>query len=487
MNNLKKKNLNFKSIVVFAVVLSFMSAGCSDRRYTSEKLFWKAQKKSAKILSKGKDKIEDSDYQKIIDIYRQVVDKCPLEPLGAEAQFIISNVYIGLKDLKAAKSELMTIRNNFASNPTIASRAHMMLAGIYEFEGEKLDALNEYEIVMQQYPLTPVGLSMPVYFVNYYNKNNQQAKSDDAYKKGIKHYRKLISDFAETDVAVVVMDKLAEFYLLKKDFPEAIAVWDDITKNYAERPQALKAYLLKAKLYAQELNDLAKAREVYWQIIKTYPKHPMVSEVKVQIGLLLIKDKKIEEAKALYQGLLKDYKDDQQISVKAYMGLSYCYREEADSSSVIKMYEEIKRRFPKTRAALSVPFLVAQYYEELKFPSKAESAYRSAIEEYSIAIDDKEADEVYRSEAANFLAICYIKNKDIKSALETLKILVKRYPQNPIYLLDMAMLYRNLNDKDSAVKVYEKVIKDFSENKKIVQIAETQIKVLTQAEPIKEN
>ena len=461
----------------YLLLATFLS-GCSDNRYLSEKLFWQAEREAASIYRKGAKNLTDADYETIIKLYKKVVDNAPLEPMAAKAQFAIAGVYTSQGKYKEAQKEFLEIINNFSSKPVVASEAQLAIGKLYEAQGKWRMALEEYDKIIDLYPLTPLGLNMPAYIVSYYENKNDNEGAGKAYERGVRHYNKIMGEFTETDVVPTIQDYLASFYSLHGDFKEAVKVWSQIIDNSPGSQYAEKAFLSKAETYAQSLKDIPSAIATFEEFIKNHPRYKNLKEIKMRIAALYFENSQIEQAKEKYSELLKDYPGDKDAAVKAYVGLSYCYRKEANTDKVIEMYNKIKASYPESQAALSVPFLIAQYYDELKYASQAGDAYKNAIVEYQKILEDDKRKEDAKQEAANFLALCYIKTKEMDKALQLLRMLSDKHQDNPTYLFDMATLYINLNAPDKAIKVYEEVIKKFKDNKMVVRIAQTQLNSL---------
>ncbi|RKY33639.1 MAG: hypothetical protein DRP68_01685 [Candidatus Omnitrophota bacterium] len=460
------------TLIIFLIIIFY---GCTDSRYLSEKLFWQAEREASKILKKGRKNLDETDYRKLIAIYRKVSDNCPLQELGAKSQFIITQFYILQGKYKEAQRELTQIINNFSSKPEIASRAQFAIGRLYESQGKWEKALKEYEKIMDLYPLTPVGLNMPLYFLRYYRNINDAQEEDKSYRQGIRYYYKLINEFAETQVIPVVKDYLAFLHLAKGEWQKAIKVWDEIIDEYPESAQAIKAFLLKAETYLNKTKDLSRAINVYREFLNRYPKHKLSGEVKIKLAKSYYSNSQIEDAKKTYLEIIKDYSQNPTLTLQAYIGLSYCYREEADTQKVMEIYNKIKNNYPETKQALSIPFLVAQYYQQIKYASKAERAFKDAIKEYKRVLQDDKKKPWMKREAENFLALCYIKTKKWDKALFLLRSLADRYPKNPIYLLDLASVYRNLNAVDKAIDVYQELINRYPNNEFIVNLSRSQI------------
>ncbi|UCC95898.1 MAG: tetratricopeptide repeat protein [Candidatus Omnitrophota bacterium] len=470
--------LKISLLVTCFLLLATFLVGCTDTRYLSEKLFWHTQRETAKVLKKGTKNLDASDYNKIISLYQRVIDACPLEDLSAESHFIIAHLYASQGKYKEAQQELVNVIHNFSSQPKIAARAQLKIGKLYELQAKPQQAILEYEKVMDLYPLTPLGLNMPKYIVKYYRNINDVQAEERAYQRAIRHYKKLIGDFSQTPMSAVLRDYLASLYVMQADYQEAITVWDKIISDYPQSLQAAKALLAKAQVYTQKLKDIPKAIEIYEEFAEKYSSHKKIHEIEMQLGRLYLEDGQIEQAREIFDALLKDRSQEEDVMIKAHLGIATTYAKQADTKKVTEIYEYVKKVYPESKAALGIPYLTAQYYEQIGYDSKADEAYRAAIAEYEMMLQSDEKKEITKKEAANFLTLCYLKKNEMDKALQLLRMLADRHPQDPMYLLDLASLYRNLNALEKAIGVYNELIARYAHNKLIVSLAQAEIQTL---------
>jgi len=477
MRNFIQSIVKRKQLLPFVVAMVAF-AGCSDSRYTSERLFHQAEKGAARIFAKGRGNITESDHKKIIALYRKVADQAPLEPMAARAQFAIAGVYNSQGRYRESQTVLKEIIHNFSSVPNTAAQAQLAIGKLYEAQGKWEEAIEEYETLMDLYPLTNLGLSMPMYVMQHYQNVHDSDGEDRVYEKGVRHYEEQIKEFTETEVVPALRDYLANFHVAKGNYLEAIEVWNKLIKHTPATPQAARAYLAKGEVYIQKMRNASRAIEVYEEFVQRYPKYSQINDVTVRLGLLYVENKELDKAKNLFNQLIEKDPDAEDVAVKAYLGLSQAYRSEANTQKVIEVLKTISEKYPTSKAALSIPFLIAQHYEQMKFSSQASEAYKEAIGEYKEVLENDNMDEEAKREAANFLALCYIKKNDMEKALELLRMLAEKYPDNPMYLLDTATLYLNLNASGKAMRVYQEILEKFPRNKLIVRLVQERINKL---------
>lgn len=466
-----------KRLLFFLLAISVVS-GCTDSCYLAEKLFYQAEQKVKKIVS-GRVQLQEDDYERIIAAYRVVSDRCPLEEKTAQAQFIISKIYISQGKYEEAKRELKTIIHNFSSKPVIASQAQFAIGQLYESQGNWESAEQEYEKLSDLYPLTPLGLNMPIYTLLHYRAVNKADEEEKTYVRGIRHYNKLLEDFLGTKAVPLIQDYLATLHYQRGKLNKAIEVWEEIIKKYPRNPFAVKAFLAVGETYANRIKDIPKAINVYEKFIKNYPQDGNAAKANLKLAELYLENSQIKKAKKIYAKILKDYSDKEELLIGAHLGLAQCYKKEANVEKVIGEYNLIREYYPKSKVALAAPFSIARYYLEIKANSKAEKAFKEAINEYKKILEDDQRSVEDKKEAAGFLALCYLNTREWDEALALLRVLADKYPQEPMYLLDIAAIYRNLNSLDKAINVYKEIIRKYSHNQFLTRLAKAQIGVLT--------
>jgi len=477
--------LSTRYSLLFVFVFAFLLAGCTiDPRYAAEKLFWEAEQKVGALL-KGKpvklEDLEEGRLEEIVAAYRKVADAYPLEPLAAKARFAIANIYISQKRLDEARRELKSVINNFSSQAPIATRAHFVLGKVLEFQGKQKEAMLEFEKITDLYPLSALGLEMPVHIINYYKRINDKEAEERAYRRTIRHYEQMIYDYSGTSVAGVVQDYLARTYVEGDDLQGALKSWDEIISRYPETPQAVRASFAKAEIYVVKMKDIPKAIEIYKETIEEHPEADFIKDVKMRLGDLYLASAQIEEAQRIYSSLIKDYPDDERIGIRSRFALVESFKRQGLQEEVAKGYEEIAQLYPDNPNVLTIPYLMYRYYSKVEDVNQAKKTLDKAIPEYEKELKRRtKKEEIILT--AHLLFQCYLEKKEFSKCLGLLETLVDRYPDNPGFLLSIASLYRNqLNNPEKAIEVYEGVIEKYSSNEPLVTLVNKQIQTLRES------
>gem|GEM_PF-2972382 len=472
---------NSRRLIFLGLVWVICCSGCNDSRYLSEKLLFQTERQVAELIKKRAGTLQDGDYDAIIASYKKVAEQFPLELVTAQIHFIIAQVYQARKNPDAAIQELKTVIQNFSSQSQLAATAQLSIGKIYEAQGKYQQALQEYEKIKDLYPLTQLGLEVPLFLTQYYDKAKNTEKEERAYKGAVRHYKKLIDDYSGTSQESVFQEYLVRTYLQGNEVNKAMGVLDDVTEKYKDTPVALRALVGKAEIYVNKLKDIPKAIAIYEDFINKYPKSTFVKELKLRIADLYFSDNQVKESQVLFTTLLKEYPDDKSVGIRGHFGLAACYMRQGMSDYALHEYDVIKDSYPNNAAALAVPFLRYRYYTYLKDTVNADVALVKAIGEYENTFQTSANQE--KLMAARFLLVCYAAKKEWDKSLKLLRTLSREFPNDPGFLLSIATLYSKVMDQpDAAMKVYDEIAEKFPANKKLLEVVDNQVSLLKNAQ-----
>lgn len=474
----KRYQLSAISYQLIFVLFVILIAGCGTQ-YSAEKLYWQAEQTTKAIIqNRPLDKLATEDYQKIIAVYRRVVERYPLEPLAAQSQFIIAQLYVSQGQYSQAQKELLAITRNFAASSEIASRAQFIIGNLYQRQGNWEMAVSEYKKLIDLYPLSNLGLKTPIYIAQYYQRTQENSEIEKAYKAAERNYRKLINTYSDTSFAPVVMDYLAVAYSIQGRWDEAMEIWQAIAGEYSNSSLAAKSLLACGEIYTKQIKDMNKAIEVYDDFADKYPRSQVIKQVKFRTGRLYLNKGDTEKAKQIFLGIVEDYPKEAQLCANARFALAACYEKEKDGRAAIEEYQRLREDYPDTKLALAVPFFIARYYlinQTDTDKDKAQDAFTRAIVEYEKIIE-QERDVSLIIEAGRLLGLCYIQQQNWDKAISSFYNMVTRYPDNPqaqMFLFDIAGIYQQkLNKPQKATQIYKGLVEEYSTGELLHNFAE---------------
>lgn len=465
---------NTRVLLYFFTLL--IVSGCGDNRYLSEKMLYQTEKKVSVLVKQRSGKLEDKDYETVIQWYRKVAETFPFELTSAQIRLTISNIYASQQKYDPALSELKAIIQNFSSQPSIAANAQLAIARLFERQGKYQQALAEYEKIKDLYPMTKLGLEMPLFLTQYYDKKNDQDKESRAYRSAVRHYKRFIDDYANTSQESFFQDYLVRTYVQGNEIDKAVEVLDDISEKNPQTPAAVKAVSAKAEIYALKLKDIPRAISVYEEYVKQNPQSEYAKEMRYRVGDLYFVNNQITEAYQAFSSLLKEYPQDKGIAVRSLFGLAACYMKQGLSDKVLRVYEEVMKKYPDDPAALSIPYLTYRYHLQLKDTANADVSLLKAVAEYENKFRETKRGTQDHLMASRFLFICYAAKKDWDRSLKLLRTLSRDYPQDPGFLMTMASIQvKVLKNNPEAVKIYKEVIEKYPTQKKLISRIQKEI------------
>lgn len=452
------RRLILADFVACGLLLALL-AGCSSKGYLAEKLYWKAEE-LARTLPKDPKLITAQDYQKLIKAYQRVVVSCPLEPLAAQSEFIIAQIYVLRNQYSQAEKELIKITRNFSKNQEIASRAQFMLGNFYEHKGNWDKAISEYEKVTDLFPLSSIGLKIPIYIAEH-QPGKDEIQTNMAYQKASKHYKKIISEYSGTSVATVVNDYLALTYVSQGKWNEAIDIWQAIANEYPQTQLAATSLFSIGDVYVRQIKDLEKAIQVYEDFVQKNPTSKIIKQTKFQIGRLYFMKGDFTKAADVFAKMIKDYPKEIELCTNAQLAIAACYERQGNWDKTMQTYRKLTHDYPHTRAALSVPLFIAQHHLRKNQLQDAERAFQEAISGYEKLIREN-TKTALAAEAQDLISLVYVTQQKWSKAVDSLMTLIDTYPKNPkasASLFTIAAIYqRQLQEPKKAFEIYEKFI-----------------------------
>lgn len=269
--------------IIFTVTVitltALMLAGCVDDQYSIEKQYWRIQKQ-AEMIFNNPDVSPDNELERVVGLFNKFCQKYPNNNLSIDAEFSIARLYIAKREYEKARAQIETVMNKYSKSEVICAEALFLAGKSYQIEDRWDSALQQYRKIMQEYPVTPRGLDIPIYLAQYYRFKYQPEKMIAAYEEAISHYRSLTDKYPGSPFDYNVRNLVSQCYVALKDWQGAIRSFNDIIERYNGKAKLDVILMDMALIYGKELKDEAKAKETLDRLIREYPKSRFIKTAK---------------------------------------------------------------------------------------------------------------------------------------------------------------------------------------------------------------
>ncbi len=270
----------------------------------------------------------------------------PESPLLVEADLAIAKTYAEEQNWsKAVEAFNLWIETN-PQSPNLAE-AHYQRALCYSGQGENQTALKSFLAMERDFPKNALTHLARLWVADHYFNQRDFLLAEAAYRKLFE---------SDLDVSPALKDQAlmmagrAAFAL--QEFDRAASHFKEVVQSGAEafKPQALFAYgdvLLRRPQTnpAAPLEHYAAAREVFEQIPRNYPKHPIAAAALGQIGNCYLQQAALdgtlyEKAILAYSETIRSEMADVSVRSQAEIGIAKAYEKQSSKTNVPEKSKE---------------------------------------------------------------------------------------------------------------------------------------------------
>ena len=273
-------------ILVFCFTVSLV--GCVNDQFAIEKKFWSLQKQASKIFT-NPDAVPPRELETAVNKFDVFAKKYPQNYLAIEAEFNIARLYLAKKEFSSARDKLNAIIKKHIKSTVVCSEAEFLIGYSHELANDWSLALQQYKKLIQDYAVTPKGLSLPIYIAQQYQTKYQPDKMLEAYQEAITHYRALAEKYPSSPLAFNTDSLIAQCYIAIKDWQNAVNSLKTIIEKYKGKAALDGVLMNMAVIYDKQLNDKVKAREALEQLKKEYPQSRLVKAATALLSKLGVK------------------------------------------------------------------------------------------------------------------------------------------------------------------------------------------------------
>lgn len=453
------KKLHFFMFIKLLLIYFIFLSGCAiDPHYTAEKLFWYAEQNAKKITFEKKGILNETDWNNIISYYRKVIKFSPLDKLSLKSKAVIIKIYLAQNKYDEIHVELKEIIENFSVDPGISTKAFFTSGKIYELEKKFDDAFLEYEKIKDLYPLSNIGLNIPLYLLKFCKEHKDKIQYNWTYDETKRHYLQLVNEYSKTSYEIPLKNYLLQLYFQEEKWEEVIDFWSETSKREnVETPLIMQASLAQADVYSQKLDQKDKAVEILKELYSKYPDHEFIKHIKFRLAYLYKTMNDLSKSKELFENIIKENSDSEDFIIQCKLQLISIMKKDKDNEKVISAYDELTKQYPNNLQILPIPFSKYLFYKNNSNEDAASVVLKSAITIYQDIWNKGENDKKSLI-SGQLLLFCYYQLDDNIKSIEILDSLSKRFPETPQFLFAKAALYKNkLKDLKKAKEIFNEI------------------------------
>jgi len=296
-----------KVLLICALILGglFLTLSVLDNngQYVAERNLWKITKKYERIV-RNPQETPTAEYDKIFKEFERFSLRFPNSNLKPLSKILSGRVYVTKGDYKKARIIFESIVKDYSKEPEIAVQAIAEIGQSYGDQKDWENVLRMYDRILQEYPLTDIGLQTPLMIAKFYESRGDLAGVDKSYRDAIIHYKKIVNSHSNTLHHYNALRLIASCYIATKEWFNAVTTLGDILDQF---PDVLKSNVDQMDKIIKTINtisivqlkDYNLPKKIYMKFLQENPDHPFKIIIEKMLnGLnLLNKERVIIEEK----------------------------------------------------------------------------------------------------------------------------------------------------------------------------------------------
>ena len=284
--------------ILFLVFLILSISTFSDEDYSIERRLWRINKQFT-LLSRDPEAVPMIAFEHLEKKYFKILQKYQRSKAVEPIYIILGRVHIFQKDYPKARATFSQILKRYPDNHELCSQALFWIGKSYEIENNSQEAQNAYKQIIHDYPLSSVGISIPLYIANYYQSKNNYSQATSAYNQAVEFYKKISLEYPNSPLEYNALQFLTQCFIAKNRWADAVHTLGDILLKYPTidylTPEEAELIIKKINSIAMnKLKDPSIAMDIYENFTNRYPKHPLNNSLKIMLDNLNdLKEQKI--------------------------------------------------------------------------------------------------------------------------------------------------------------------------------------------------
>jgi len=282
---MKKLTLVLVSILLFIYALLTFLSFRGD--YCAQQELWGINRKFV-FISSHQESTPDYVIDQQANRYRVFAKKYSGSIYGKAAQLMIGNLYALRKNYTKARLEY---QKAVGPDKELSAQAQLAIARTYELEAHWDKALAAYKSIIQNYPTTSSGFSLPLYLSSHLvASGDQKAYTDD---DAVSFYQKIAAKNPKSKLEYNALKMIAICQLDQQNWSGTVKTMQEMMLKYPIGKVIQEAVDGINVLCVTKLHDYDMGINIYSQFIKKYPGHsadPFLSKMIKDLQLLKSKN-----------------------------------------------------------------------------------------------------------------------------------------------------------------------------------------------------
>ena len=210
----------------------------------------------------------------------------------------------------------------------------------------------------------------------------------------------------------------------------------------------------------------------YDKLVKKYNTSKIIPIAKIYYGRVYAISGDYKKARQVFEKVINDNSNNMMMVTMAYKHIIQTYAAEQDFENIVKIYEQIKKKYPLSEIGVRAPLDIARMYAVRKEEVKKVAAINAALYYYN-GLLKKDMHPVAKMMIMRFQSECYFSLGKWESGINTLKDLLIKFPETKYLSVKRArwiistinaMSAGRLKNYDKPVEIYSEFIEKYPEH-----------------------
>lgn len=398
---------------------------------------------------------EDKLYSLAAQEFSKFIKNYPSDARIPDARFYSGMAHFSDKNYESARRDFQFLAIDFPKDKRAAD-AWQKVAECYAAMGDYAGAANSLTTIGTFYPGSPNAVSSILLASDYFIKAGDLRSAKDKLQK-------LIADQPDIPEAHQSRLKLALLLKNEKNYPQASIEFQNVMDK-AKDPELVAQAMYERARISDELGRSDEARNAFNKIIARYGKTKMNAYAQFEMGLILTREKKFNDAKAMFESVAAAPIIPSALKNAAQINIGDIYYMQGQFVQASDLYKKIAEGVYDSLNTIEAAFKWGMVLEKLNRFDGANERYFTIINTWG----DKADNSVYLPLAYLKLAQNYTSLKKYREAAAYYQQFINRYPDYPrldrVLLRRGMLLQKELLDYTEAAIAYETLSNAFPKN-----------------------